>query len=314
VFDRIHAAVAAAHDAVVSQAAAQPGLKGMGCTLDLAVLLGEHAFVAHVGDSRVYLARSATTIQLTHDHTLAGALVAKGIATPTRPPAGGHALTNAIGRKGTIKVDESFVELTYGDRLVLCSDGIYGELKDENLIGRFARQGSTDEGTVALVNAALERGGHDNATALIVEVGLRRVSRGAPDGGLSARDASYARHCPLINGLSEDHSSRALSAAVEVQVQADADLPRYNAADRVAYIVLEGTVTTPQGWSLGPSGLVYAESLAGGGRGNSICKARTTVRALRIRSDDFREVCASEPALGSVLYERLARTIAQVLA
>jgi hypothetical protein len=286
----------------------------MGCTLDLAVLLGEHAFVAHVGDSRVYLARSATTIQLTHDHTLAGALVAKGIASPTRPPAGGHTLTNAIGRKGTVKVDDSSVELTSGDRLALCSDGIYGELKDENLVGRLARQGSTDEGAVALVNGALERGGHDNATALVVEVGQRRLSRGALDGGLAARDASYARHCPLINGLSEDHSNRALSAAVEVQLEAEADLPRFYAEDRVAYIVLEGTVTTPQGWTLGPSGLVYAESLAGGGRGDSICKARTTVRALRIRSDDFREVCASEPALGSVLYERLARTIARVLA
>jgi hypothetical protein len=56
---------------------------------------------------------------------------------------------------------------------------------------------------------------------------------------------------------------------------------------------------------------VYPESLAGGGKGKEFCKAADDVRALRIRSDDFREVCGSDLALAAMLYERLARTLAR---
>jgi hypothetical protein len=82
----------------------------------------------------------------------------------------------------------------------------------------------------------------------------------------------------------------------------------------VAYILVEGSVRTPEGWTLGPSALLYPESLGGGGKGPGLCEAQQKVRTLRIRSDDFREVCAANSTLAAALYERLARYLARMLA
>jgi serine/threonine protein phosphatase PrpC len=313
VFDQIRRAINTAHAAVRKEAEGSPTRKGMGCTLDVGVLLGTEGFVAHVGDSRVYVARQTTTIQLTSDHTLAGVLVARGLATPSQPPGGSHALMNAIGRDGKLVVDEIFVDLAQGDRLVLCSDGVHTEIKDENIIAKLARRGAPEDAALGLVNAALARGGNDNATALVVDIGQRRISRGVYDGGLDARDSSYVRHSALFKGVDDEHVDRALSAAVEMQFEPGADLPRFSAEDRVGYIVLDGTVVTPDGWSLGPSAIVYPESLVGAGRGSAMCKAQSVVRAFRIRADDFREVCATDVALAAALYERLARTLGRLM-
>jgi serine/threonine protein phosphatase PrpC len=311
VWEWIRGAIGKAHASVVRAAEADSKRHGMGCTLDLAVLLGNHAFVAHVGDGRAYLARRSTTIQLTHDHTIAGALVAKGVGTPTQPPVASGALTNAIGRKGEVTPEEIFVELDEGDRLMICSDGVHGELGEEAKISALCRSGTPEDAAVALVNTAVELGGKDNATAVVIAINQRRIARSAFDGGLAARDASYARYCPLFSGLSEPQLQRALSASVQVQFKETEDLPRFFADDRVAYILLEGTAVSPNGWTLGPSSLVYPESLAGGGKGKDFCKAQSHVRALRIRADDFREVCTTDVALAAMLYERLARNMAR---
>jgi CRP-like cAMP-binding protein len=158
------------------------------------------------------------------------------------------------------------------------------------------------------VKGALDRGGRDNATALVVEIGERRVKRGTSDGGFAARDAAFAAQCPLFSGIADSFVSRALAAAVEVRFKPDESIPRFLTEDRVGYILLQGNVTTPQGWTLGPSSLVYPESLVGGGRG-PLCKARDEVRALRIRADDLREVCSSDKALAAAIYESLARSL-----
>src|SRR5687768_7895517 len=91
--------------------------RGMCCTLDVALLLGSHAFILHAGDSRVYLARSATMMQLTTDHTLHAGLLAHGVMSPSEPPRGASRLTNGIGMRDDVKVDEVFADLTTGDRL-----------------------------------------------------------------------------------------------------------------------------------------------------------------------------------------------------
>jgi serine/threonine protein phosphatase PrpC len=131
VFDALVDAVNQAHTAVCEEASRNHRLRRMGCTLDVVLLLGRQMFVAHVGDGRVYLARPTTMIQLTNDHTLKSSLMLGGAATPSQPPEGREALVNAIGRPGKIRVDDVYTELEPGDRIMLCSDGVYGELKDE---------------------------------------------------------------------------------------------------------------------------------------------------------------------------------------
>src|SRR5262249_1318045 len=151
--------------------------------------IGTKAFLSHIGDGRSYLARPTTTIQLTQDHTVHGSLVARGLLRPSEPPAVRNLLTNAVGKKGDIHVEEVFVDLAEGDRLLLCTDGVHSELDDESVISELAMQGPTDDTAIALVDAALARGGKDNATALVVAVGPCRIDRLPNDAGLSARDA-----------------------------------------------------------------------------------------------------------------------------
>lgn len=314
VFSALVDAVKQAHQAVCDEASRNHRLRRMGCTLDVVMLLGRQMFVAHVGDGRVYLARPTTMIQLTNDHTLKSSLILGGAATPSHPPEGKEALVNAVGRPGKIRVDDLYAELEPGDRILLCSDGVYGELKEEAQIARLVRSGSPEDAAVNLINAALASGGRDNATAVVVDIGPERHRRQAPDGGLAQRDRSFACHSPLLAELEHEPLEQALKSTVQVSFDAGERLPRFGASDRVAYILLEGSVRTPEGWTLGPGALLYPESLGGGGRGPTSCEAQQPVRALRIRADDFAEVCASNPRVGYALYSRLARYLARMLA
>lgn len=309
-FDVLEAGAERAHAAVLDTASLDAKRRGMGCTLDAALLVGNKAFLVHIGDARTYLVRPTTTIQLTHDHTIHGTLVAKGVMSPSQHP-GSNVLTNAVGRKGNLQVEEVFVELAEGDRLVLCTDGVHGELKEESVISDLALRGTPDDAAIGIVGAALERGGKDNATALVVEIGARRITRAGSDAGLAARDNAFASHSPLFTGVPSELVQRALRAAVEVEFEANQDVPRFFAGDRVGYVVLEGRVDAPSGWTLGPSSLVYPESLAGGGKAGALCLSGERTRALRIRADDFREVCAKDTKLAAMLYERLAHTLAR---
>jgi serine/threonine protein phosphatase PrpC len=311
VFSVLQSAAEGAHRAVRQTAAQNARQNGMGCTLDAAILIGTKAFLSHIGDGRSYLARPTTTIQLTQDHTVHGSLVARGLLRPSEPPAVRNLLTNAVGKKGDIHVEEVFVDLAEGDRLLLCTDGVHSELDDESVISELAMQGPTDDTAIALVNAALSRGGKDNATALVVTIGARRADRSANDAGLSARDASFAAHSALLQGVPEVFIARALRAAVEVEIDEGGSVPRYFTGDRVGYVVLDGRIDSPSGWTLGPSSLVYPESLAGGGMGPDLCKAGERTRLLRIRADDFGEVCASDVKLAAMLYMRLAHILAR---
>lgn len=310
VFAMLHWAIEQAHNAVREQARRDRTLKGMGCTLDVALLLSSSGFVAHVGDSRTYLARPEATIQLTQDHTMQAALLAGGLGTKSSPPKAKNVLAGAIGVSDKLKIDDVFSDVEEDDRVVLCSDGVHS-LVDEQQIAKLSRAGSADDAVHALIGAALDRGGDDNATAVVAVIGERRNKRSAYDGGLRARDATLAATCALLRDLPTKQQSRVLSAAIEVSFEAARKLPRFSAEDRVSYVVLDGEVATPEGWTVGPGALLYPESLAGAGRGTALCQAVLPVRALRIRHDDFSEVCSNDPVLAATLYQRIARTLAQ---
>jgi serine/threonine protein phosphatase PrpC len=313
VFRALTGAVQRAHDTVKGAPTQGLGVRGMGCTLEVVLLLRSHAFIAHVGDSRTYLSRPTTTIQVTTDHTLHGSLVSAGVKTPNMQHEGPNALTNSVGGSEAVKVDRMFVELSSSDRLIMLSDGTYEAIGDEATIGALGRRGHPQESAVGLVNDALAKGANDNSTAVVVEVGKASVARDDREATLSTRDLAYLEHCPLLRGLSRELVQKARAAAVEVSFDADQRIPRFDASDRVAYVIMQGTAVTPQGWTMNPSAILYPESLAGGGRSQQPCRALEPVRALRIRHDDFREVCQFDPRLASEVYARLARHLAEML-
>ena len=123
----LQSAVLGAHQAVYQRGQSEPDKAGMGTTLDVVLIAGPEAFVAHVGDSRTYLIRDGRTSQITTDHTVAEVLVIEGKLTieeaqvsPLRT-----ILVNAIGVSADVGVEMAHVTLKRGDRMLLCSDGLH---------------------------------------------------------------------------------------------------------------------------------------------------------------------------------------------
>ncbi len=308
VFGVLAGAVLLAHEAVLAEAQRVPARRGMGCTLDALLLVADKGFLVHVGDGRAYVTRPAATVQLTSDQTIGVSLAARGVDSPSNL-VDQRALTSAVGiEKRKPKIDEVFVELASIDRIILCSDGVHGP-HTEQVLQKLARAGSAESTAYALVRAALDAGGDDNATAIVVDINERRLDRTRYDGGLAARDLAFASQCPLVQDLAEEIVSLVLRTTVEEKFAVGDHLPRFATNDRVAYIVLDGRVTAPDGWTVGPSALVYPESLVGGGRATDLCVAQEPARVLRLRCDDFRELCESDVTAAAALYGRLAHTL-----
>jgi PPM family protein phosphatase len=281
----------------------------MGTTLDLCVLVRDRAFFAHAGDGRAYLVRPTATLQLTQDHALHAAQKAAGTSVTQKPPAR-NPLVNAIGMADEVVVDTLSVDLGKGDRILLATDGVHGAFDDEAAIARACAKHTPAAVIDALLREAREHGGHDNATAVLVEVQARFVKREA-DAGPSSRDLSALASCALLTGLPPSAILAALAAGVELEAAEGERLPREIASDLVAYVVLEGIVALPDGRALGPSGLLFAESLVGAQRAQELPTVQSSqARLIRIRQDDFAEVCRHDPALAASLYQRLARYLA----
>ena len=134
----LQSAVLSAHQAVFQRGQSEPDKQGMGTTLDVVLVAGPEAFVAHVGDSRTYLIRDGKSSQITTDHTVAEVLVIEGKLTieeaqvsPLRT-----ILVNAIGVSADVGVEMAHVTLKRGDRLLLCSDGLHDYFPAEEEIAQ----------------------------------------------------------------------------------------------------------------------------------------------------------------------------------
>jgi protein phosphatase len=150
------------------QVAARKGASpSLGTTLTLAYVRWPDVYVAHVGDSRLYHWRDGKLAQVTRDHTLAQQLREEyGAGDDVRHF--DHVLVNAIGGDGKApEVEAHHLRLLPGDRLLLCTDGLYGELPALTISGLLGGAQSPAEACHRLVSAALHAGGRDNVTTVV---------------------------------------------------------------------------------------------------------------------------------------------------
>jgi protein phosphatase len=147
-----------------------PRQKGMSSTLSSLLISGDKAFIAQVGDSRVYLARKGKTVQLTEDHTLVNFRLKLGLITPEEAASspGRNVITRAVGHQDYVEVDSIDLEIQPGDRFMLCSDGLHGYVEDHELGGLL--EGERDQVVVGLIDLANDRGGRDNITVVVCDV------------------------------------------------------------------------------------------------------------------------------------------------
>jgi len=174
-------------------------VRGMGSTLTAAVLWNGHAYLAQIGDSRAYLLRSGVLHQLTQDQTLVHDLVSQGTLTPAqaRVHPQRNMITQALGSPQPLRVVLSRLPLRRGDRLLCSSDGLHGEVPEARLLEVLSQEAEPGRTLEALLAAALERGGRDNITGVLLSlqdpdlpplragepVGLRRLDTAPGRGG-----------------------------------------------------------------------------------------------------------------------------------
>jgi protein phosphatase len=160
----------------------EPGLRGMGTTVSAAGVVGDRLVVATVGDSRAYVLRDGTLVQVTRDQSLQSALLAAG-QTPAEAERAGSAILQALGVGADVEPSLSIVELRRGDRVLLCSDGLHGLVGDPALALLLAAPHTVLESVTLLVTAARAAGGSDNITAVVADLGGERLDppRGEDD-------------------------------------------------------------------------------------------------------------------------------------
>ncbi|NOY90194.1 MAG: Stp1/IreP family PP2C-type Ser/Thr phosphatase [Deltaproteobacteria bacterium] len=176
-------AVQQACSAVHAEGVRDEAKRGMGTTLDALLIVGNRGFIAHVGDSRVYLHRQGSVHQLTEDHSLINELLRRGRLSREQISKVQYknAVTRAVGVYESVEVDVFDFDVLPGDRFLLCSDGLHGYLEESELISLF-EENSEPELPQRLVDLANERGGKDNITAIVVrapddESGVDKLAR-----------------------------------------------------------------------------------------------------------------------------------------
>jgi protein phosphatase len=203
--DALVAAAYEANDAVFERSSDDPELRGMGTTLVALAPLEEDDLIAwvHVGDSRIYLFRDGELQQLTEDHSLVEQWVREGTISPeeARSHPQRNILTRALGISSDVGIDAGTVIPYTGDRFVLCSDGLFNEVDEPRIESTLRRLADPQDASQELVRQALEGGGRDNITVVVVDV-------------VDDDNAAMAASTALGSGTVEGH---ALEPAAEEQ-------------------------------------------------------------------------------------------------
>lgn len=168
---RLSHAIRLAGRRIFEKAKEQPEFHGMGTTAVVLLVEQGNAFIAHVGDSRLYLARDGRIEQMTEDHSLIAEKVRHGLLTPEE--AKNHRMRNVItrslGYQEEVEVDLQVHAVRKGDRFLLCSDGLSGHVTEDEMLAHLTKFGP-QQAARRLIGLACDRGGDDNITTIVAAV------------------------------------------------------------------------------------------------------------------------------------------------
>jgi len=161
-----------ANQRIHAHATAHPDTKGMGTTVTLAGLLGDTLYLCQVGDSRAYLVRRGIATQITKDQSLMQRLVDAGELTAEEAEVSErrNIILQALGPEARVKVDLTVQRVQRGDLLVVCSDGLSGQVRGPEIAQLLGAATTLASGCDALIDRANATGGPDNITAIVVRL------------------------------------------------------------------------------------------------------------------------------------------------
>lgn len=168
--DALQTAIQDANREIINASMEDSSMRGMGTTATVLVTKGNQLYVGHVGDSRAYLIRNRRIDQITEDHSIVAQLVRARAITPqeaARHPYR-NVITRCLGMQVEVEADTQQRELKPGDRLLICSDGLSGLVSDDEMLQMVLSSDDPQKTCQDLVNLALERGGSDNITVVLI--------------------------------------------------------------------------------------------------------------------------------------------------
>lgn len=313
----VQKACARIHD----EAKADVNKRGMGTTLSALLIAGSHGFIAHVGDSRIYLLRDGRIQQVTEDHTVYNELVKRGKLTKDQieKVAQKNAITRAVGVYERVEVDTLFIEVLPGDQFLLASDGLHGYIAHTAELEPYFDEENGQTAADGLIELANKKGGKDNITAVLV-----RLGEGDAKDSVRARRLALKRDVlvkmPLFSRLQERELLRIMQVA---EVQAfEAGQTVFSEGDRgdELFIVLSGAVEISRMGSVlseaGPGDHIGEMALIRSMPRSATVKALEAAELIALRRSDFFEILRKEHEMAvkllwqflGVLADRLDQT------
>jgi serine/threonine protein phosphatase PrpC/CRP-like cAMP-binding protein len=320
--------IQSACSAIHRRAEQEPEKRGMGTTCSVLLVVSDRGFLAHVGDSRIYLARQGKIHQLTEDHSLINELVKRGRITregvddsPYRDYQ--NAVTRAVGVYESVTVDTIDFEILPGDHYLLCSDGLHAYLNDQLIVETLEIREITDIPN-RLVKIANDGGGHDNITAVVVRVEREATALSDERVEELAHKVEVVKGMPLFRHLTYKEVMRILNITEVRDYQPGAVLIEEGTPGDELLIILNGKIRLLKkgsfvtnltvGQHLGEMALVDR------GPRSASATAETKTRVLVVKRADFLNIIRKEHSLAvkllwsfvQVLNERLRKTTADL--
>lgn len=289
-----------------------PQRRGMGSTCTALAIAGRRAVLAHVGDSRCYLLRNGQLTQISSDHTYVAEAVRQGVLRPEDAASSpyGNVITRAVGPQETVIVDVVGFDLGPGDTLMLCSDGLHQYLQSDDELSGILSRSSLESAARSLTSLALERGGSDNITTLVLRVPNAPLgtSEIAPLEGIEA-----LRHVDLLRDLTMAEVIRLCQAFTPREVQAGEVLIREGEPGEDFFVLVEGAVEVYRGqqrMAVLEKGSHFGDiALVAERPRTASVRAATPCRLLTTRRSALYPFLEREPMLAAKFFWKLAQTL-----
>jgi PPM family protein phosphatase len=291
---------------IFKQASKNSEQTGMGTTVTMVLLCGHNkGILAHVGDSRLFLLRNGNMHQLSEDHTFVNELLKRGAITKAQAKnhPQGNVLSRALGVQPSVPIDTMIFDLDPGDVYLLCSDGLYNYYPDANELAEGLSDTDLNSGVNTLINRALERGGHDNTTGIVIRVGGATPQVG--DNLAAERRIAILKHIPIFAHLTYNELVKVVGLTQLMRVKTGDDFINEGEKGEEFYVVLAGEVDVLKG------GQVLTTLKAGAHLGemamidnaprSATIRARTDGNLLVMRREEFFGLIRSEPVIATKL-------------
>lgn len=295
--------------------------RGMGTTLSSLLIVGSYGFIAHVGDSRIYLLREGNVQQVTEDHTVYNELIKRGKLTKEQidKVAQKNAITRAVGVYERVEVDTLTIEVLPGDQFLLASDGLHGYIAHTAELEPYFEEENGDVAARELIELANRKGGKDNITAILV-----RLGKGDEKDDSRARRLQLKRELlskmPLFARLNEREMLRIMQVAEVVSYEPGEVVVQEGDRGDELFIVQSGEVRISRGETIlndfGPGEHFGEMALIRAVPRSATVTASEPSDLIVLHRSDFFELLRKEPELAvkllwqflGVLADRLDQT------